>query len=74
MATCDHLGSQNPHIHNRTRYPVIERAVGEFRAKAERLYPSEVRASLKSLVRDTTKRETNRESGQYGDVSWSCET
>jgi len=64
----------NLRIHNQTRYPVIERAVGEFRAKAERLYPSEVRASLKSLVRDTTRRDTKSESGQYENVSRSRET
>jgi len=43
------------------RYPVVERAVGEFRARADRLYPSEVRASLKSLLRDTQMRETKDE-------------
>ena len=65
---CASLGSRKLHAHNQTRYPVVERAIGEFRAKAERLYPSEVRASLKSLIRDTTKRETKGESGQHENV------
>ena len=56
------------HTYNETRYPVVERAVGEFRARADRLYPSEVRAGLKSLLRDTQKRETKDEPGQYKSV------
>jgi hypothetical protein len=51
--------------YHQTRYPVVERAVGEFRARSDRLYPSEVRANLKSLLRDTQKRETRDEPGQY---------
>ncbi|KAF9652106.1 hypothetical protein BDM02DRAFT_3126507 [Thelephora ganbajun] len=43
------------------RYPLVERAVGEFRARSDRLYPSEVRAGLKSLLRDTQKRVTKDE-------------
>lgn len=74
MVTHVIYGPKKLHAHNQTRYPVVERAVGEFRARSDRLYPSEVRASLKSLLRDTQKREIKDEPGQYQNIYWSCET
>ena len=50
--------------HNQTRYPVVERAVSEFRARSDRLYPREVRVGLKSLLRDPRGREAKEEPGK----------
>lgn len=54
---------KRPQAHDQMRYPLVERAVGEFRAKSDRSFPSEVRASLKDLLRGSQKGETKDELG-----------
>ena len=59
---------KKPQAHDQMRYPLVERAVGEFRARSDRSYPSEVRTNLKNLFRDSQKGESKDEIGQHKNV------